>query len=149
MATAGHGYVDVAGSKHHGRRRRHKVRYTKTRRASRRRIAILRDRLKAAGKKGSKKAYGLTYYHKKTKYPTGVVATASTAPAVYGSVAYYGSASPAALTPAAPALAPEEDITYKKVHAMKKSGAAGKLFKERIRALKDRRRRRSRIRVRV
>ncbi|KAJ3201214.1 hypothetical protein HDU67_001492 [Dinochytrium kinnereticum] len=62
----------------------------------------------------------MTYYHKKTAYPAGAV----------GSV-------------------PEEDITYKKVHASGHSGVAGAKLGERIRALADRRKRRSRIRVRV
>ncbi|KAI8850068.1 hypothetical protein BC829DRAFT_489017 [Chytridium lagenaria] len=151
--------VEAAGSKNHGRR--HKKR-----------------RVEDVWEKGSKKEYGSTYYHKKTKYPTnvsvgsGAVApsivgsvayygnsavvsgyqtpgTPGVAPTVYGSAAYYGTSGPAASIAPSAAMKPEEEITYKKVHAMKKSGADGRKLKERVRALGERRKLRSKTRVRI
>ncbi|KAI8854699.1 hypothetical protein BC829DRAFT_412821 [Chytridium lagenaria] len=78
------------------------------------RIAVLRDRLKMGGKKGSKKAYGLTYFHKKTNYPAGSAVTT-----------------------------PEEDITYKKVTLLATLGLWVQVEGE-FRLLADKRKRRSR-----
>ncbi|KAI8850073.1 hypothetical protein BC829DRAFT_416358 [Chytridium lagenaria] len=106
--------VEAAGSKNHGGRRHRK------------------RRIEDGGKKGSKKAYGLTYYHKKTKYPTAYASGVSAAPSVYGSAAYYGTSGPAALTSSAPAIQPEEDITYKKVTRLESRESLGPRLRRRL-----------------
>ncbi|KAJ3096118.1 hypothetical protein HDU96_000877 [Phlyctochytrium bullatum] len=147
-------FVPQQQQRHHRRRR---IRYSARARLSQRRLGILRDRLSIRGKKGAKKMYGMTYYHKKTSYPVGplgypapAAVAASTAPSVVGSVAYYGTGGPVTTAGAAPGttvvggtpsvlyppIAPAEDVTYKKVRAFRKTGAAARKLAERIRLLR-------------
>ncbi|KAJ3089686.1 hypothetical protein HDU96_003696, partial [Phlyctochytrium bullatum] len=81
-------------------------------------------------------------------YPAPAVAAA--APSVVGSVAYYGTGGPVTTAGAAPGatavggnpaalgvpFAPAEDVTYKKVRAFRKTGAAARKRAERIRVLR-------------
>ncbi|KAJ3097592.1 hypothetical protein HDU96_000332, partial [Phlyctochytrium bullatum] len=148
-------FVPQQQQRHHRRRR---IRYSARARLLNRRLGILRDRLSIGGKKGAKKMYGMTYYHKKTSYPVGplgypapaVAAAAPSGPSVVGSVAYYGTGGPVTTAGAAPGATvvggtpaalgvpfpPAEDVTYKKVRAFRKSGAAARKLAQRIRLLR-------------
>ncbi|KAJ3093971.1 hypothetical protein HDU96_001907 [Phlyctochytrium bullatum] len=112
-------FIPQQQQRHHRRRR---IRYSARARFLNRRLGILRDRLSIGGKKGAKKMYGMTYYHKKTSYPIGPVMTAGAAPGT-----------PAALRVP---IAPAEELTYKKVRAFRKSGAAARKLAQRIRLLR-------------
>ncbi|KAJ3094638.1 hypothetical protein HDU96_001542 [Phlyctochytrium bullatum] len=107
--------VVVPQQQHQRHHRRRRIHYSARARLSQRRLGVLRDQLRVGGKKGAKKMYGMTYYHKKTSYPT-------VGPVVNGTII------------AIPR--PSEDVTFKKVKAYRKSGAVARMLAQRIRALR-------------
>ncbi|KAJ3103868.1 hypothetical protein HDU97_009787 [Phlyctochytrium planicorne] len=124
-ATHPHRYVDAAGS-HSQHHKKQQIRYNKRERRSKRRLLLLRNRLRGYGRKGTKKAYKLVYYRKKTNYP--IAGLNSTVLGAAG-------------------IVPETEVTYKKVKASKKAGAEAFRIGEKLRGLKDKRKRRFRKKI--
>jgi hypothetical protein len=60
--------ASIASGRHHGRRGR-RIRYKKKKDEERWRRGIVRNRIRSLRATGQKKAYGKTYFHKKTEYP--------------------------------------------------------------------------------
>jgi len=97
-----------------GHHNRDGFRYYKKKNSRKGRRVTLRSKVRQGSKKDAGKAYGTTYYHKKTSYPKAAMdaAVGAEKPACVGSCAYYGPTTTSSVDKVP--LQPEEDITYKR-----------------------------------